>query len=648
MPSVETVLDGTFLLGGVSETGLALVRLTAEGKSEELPLPDSTEYLYALCPDGAGGAWLLCGSLPKGYFDAFGNFRFLSKEPEGKLALAHYDAAFALQETVLLQTQYTDRFFQLCRLEGGFCMMSASLLICLDEAGAETSRQSLDAKDGWSFAAIQEADGVLYVLTRNFYSEELPELRKFAPDTLSALEADTCTSEVIGLGLCADGRLLMGNREELFAYDTGSGETEPLVRWQELGANVLAEQPWELEDGYLLFSPGDTSLQRLRRVPGQTPERTVLTLAVVCGDTPFGAFTQMLQDFNLSQDAYRICVTESRRAPLTFGVFRPTVLLPDDLPAGQPQFQLVLAHELAHIRRRDCLRKLLLIVCLCLYWWNPLVWIMVRLANRDMELACDEAVLRALGPACKKPYALALLDMAQRQTKPSPLCSSFAKSCAEERVRAILRFRRLPAWTGALTAVLFLLAAGVLATQAQTAARVPEAPAAMQEQAETPEAPVNQPVIHIDPVITPAPAAQEPEAEAPAYVWPLEDVDAAVTDAYGWTVHPLTQKESFHSGVDLEAEAGQNVLAVAAGTVLDCSYSEAYGYHVTLEHENGVQTMYAHLRAFYVESGDTVAQGQVIAAVGATGWATGPHLHLSVFRDGEAVDPLDALASALE
>lgn len=164
-----------------------------------------------------------------------------------------------------------------------------------------------------------------------------------------------------------------------------------------------------------------------------------------------------------------------------------------------------------------------------------------------------------------------------------------------------------------------------------------------------PEAPVTQPVIHIDPVVNPAPAAQEEaESAAPAYVWPLEDADAAVTDAYGWTVHPLTQKESFHSGVDLEAEAGQNVLAVAAGTVLDCSYSEAYGYHVTLEHENGVQTMYAHLRAFYVESGDTVAQGQVIAAVGATGWATGPHLHLSVFRDGEAVDPLDALASGTE
>lgn len=184
------MLEKTLLLGGVSETGLALVRLTPEGRSEELPLPGSTEYLYALCPDGAGGAWLLCGSLPKGYFDAFGIFRFLLQEPEGKLALAHYDAAFALQEIVLLQTLYTDRFFQLRRLDGGFCMMSASLLVRLDETGAETARQSLDAKDGWSFAAMQETDGVLYALTRNFYGIELPELRKFTPDTLSALESD--------------------------------------------------------------------------------------------------------------------------------------------------------------------------------------------------------------------------------------------------------------------------------------------------------------------------------------------------------------------------------------------------------------------------------------------------------------------------
>ena len=357
----------------------------------------------------------------------------------------------------------------------------------------------------------------------------------------------------------------------------------------------------------------------------------------------------LLGRFRFARDP-RICTTESRRAPLTFGVFRPTVLLPDDLRAGQAQFQLVLAHELAHIRRKDCLRKLLLTVCLCLNWWNPLVWVMVRLANRDMELACDETVLRTLGPACKKSYALTLLDMAQRQANPSPLCSGFAKSCAEERVRAILRFRRLPVWTGALAAALFFLAAGVLATQARSVPRVPEAPAAVQAQSVPPSAPVLQPVIYLDPVVNPAPAAQE-KAEAsaaPAYVWPLEDADASITCAYGWKTHPLTKKESFHDGIDLDAEAGQNVLAVAAGTVLECSYSDACGYYMTLEHADGVQTMYAHLSKFYAEPGDAISQGQVIAAAGATGWVTDTQLHLSVFLDGETVDPLTALASEAE
>ena len=150
---------------------------------------------------------------------------------------------------------------------------------------------------------------------------------------------------------------------------------------------------------------------------------------------PQPSIDALLDRFRFSRDP-RICVSNSRRAPLTFGVFHPTVLLPEDLPVGDAQFQLVLAHELAHIRRKDCLRKLLLTVCLCLYWWNPLVWMMVWLANRDMELACDEAVLRALGPDCRKAYALTLLDMAQRNPKSAPLCSGFAKSSAEERIRS--------------------------------------------------------------------------------------------------------------------------------------------------------------------------------------------------------------------
>ena len=167
----------------------------------------------------------------------------------------------------------------------------------------------------------------------------------------------------------------------------------------------------------------------------------------------------LLDRFRFLRDP-RICVTESRRAPLTFGVFRPTVLLPDDLPAGQPQFQLVLAHELAHIRRRDCLRKLLLIVCLCLYWWNPLVWIMVRLANRDMELACDEATIRRIGESERAAYGRTLIRMTCEK-RPALLVTATMMTDSgkglKERISLLVKKPK----TAAYTAVAVLLIAGL-------------------------------------------------------------------------------------------------------------------------------------------------------------------------------------------
>ena len=365
---------------------------------------------------------------------------------------------------------------------------------------------------------------------------------------------------------------------------------------------------------------------------------------------PQPSIDALLDRFRFSRDP-RICVSSSRRAPLTFGVFRPTVLLPEDLPVGDAQFQLVLAHELAHIRRKDCLRKLLLTVCLCLYWWNPLVWLMVWLANRDMELACDEAVLRALGPDCRKAYALTLLDMAQRKPKSAPLCSGFAKSSAEERIRAILSFKWIPAWVGICVAVLFVLTASVFTTQAVSPAAVPEPDPAVQE--EIPEenvtvsVPVSEPLPTTPPIVPEQETESEtqPQPEVPTYIFPLEDAHAEVTNSYGWQENPVVKQKSLHPGADFAADYGTNVLAVANGIVLDCSYDAAYGYILTLEHENGVQTQYAHLSEFLVNAGAEVRQGQIIAKTGDSGWTTGPHLHLGVLIDGEAVDPLETLKS---
>lgn len=369
---------------------------------------------------------------------------------------------------------------------------------------------------------------------------------------------------------------------------------------------------------------------------------------------PQPSIDALLDRFRFSRDP-RICMSNSHRAPLTFGVFRPTVLLPEDLPVGDAQFQLILAHELAHIRRKDCLRKLLLTVCLCLYWWNPLVWLMVWLANRDMELACDEAVLRALGPDCKKAYALTLLDMAQRNPKSAPLCSGFAKSGTEERIRAILSFKSIPAWVGICVSVLFVLTASVFTTQAASPAAVPEPDPAVQEEIPEENLAVSVSESELLPATPPIMPEQEAESEieletqtrseAPAYIFPLEDAHAEVTVFYGWRENPAVRQKSFHAGVDLAADYGTNVLAVADGTVLDCSYDTAYGYILTLAHKDGVQTQYAHLSEFLVKAGDAVRQGQTIAKTGGSGWSTGSHLHLGVLINGETADPLEALKS---
>lgn len=165
-----------------------------------------------------------------------------------------------------------------------------------------------------------------------------------------------------------------------------------------------------------------------------------------------------------------IRASKNPRAPVTFGTVRPVIVLPEDSALDRTQLSLVLAHELAHVRRKDCLRKLLLTVCLCVHFWNPLVWGMVVLANRDMELACDEKVLSVLGSGFKKQYALTLLSVAQRQQRSSCLCSAFAKRPLEARIVSILNFRRMPVWTGMLAAAAFLLSACVLATQAAPSA----------------------------------------------------------------------------------------------------------------------------------------------------------------------------------
>jgi murein DD-endopeptidase MepM/ murein hydrolase activator NlpD len=99
----------------------------------------------------------------------------------------------------------------------------------------------------------------------------------------------------------------------------------------------------------------------------------------------------------------------------------------------------------------------------------------------------------------------------------------------------------------------------------------------------------------------------------------------------------------FHNGIDLAGPVGTPVLASMSGKVAMLGYSPTYGKYLILTHPEGYQTLYGHLEAFRVQKGQNVKQGQRIADMGNTGYSTGSHLHFSIFRRGEPIDPFKYL-----
>ncbi len=132
-------------------------------------------------------------------------------------------------------------------------------------------------------------------------------------------------------------------------------------------------------------------------------------------------------------------------------------------------------------------------------------------------------------------------------------------------------------------------------------------------------------------------------ASLEAYTLPIAlqyPVSGYLTSPYGFRDNPVNGEDDFHAGIDIGAAEGTPVVAAQAGIVMRTGYTRLRGYYVILRHDGGVQTLYQHLSYIFVRGGERVAQGQLIADVGSTGFVTGPHLHLELILDGVRVDPL--------
>jgi beta-lactamase regulating signal transducer with metallopeptidase domain len=146
-------------------------------------------------------------------------------------------------------------------------------------------------------------------------------------------------------------------------------------------------------------------------------------------------------------------ISDRISAPLAYGLFHPVILLPKSIDwTDTTRLNYILAHEITHIKRLDSLWKILLAAVLCMHWFNPLVWLLYFLANRDLELACDEAVIKTVGNPSS--YALTLLSMEEKKSMPLALINGFSRYAIKERIESIMKYKK--------TSVMAVIAAVIL------------------------------------------------------------------------------------------------------------------------------------------------------------------------------------------
>ena len=143
-----------------------------------------------------------------------------------------------------------------------------------------------------------------------------------------------------------------------------------------------------------------------------------------------------------ASERIEIRMLDKLKSPVAYGLFRPVILLPKSYGNfSEEQLRHMLLHEITHIKRFDGLFKFFLAAAVCVHWFNPIVWLLFIMANRDIELYCDETVLQKLGVCSNKAYAMTLISMEERK-KYTPLLNSFSKYATKERIDSIMKTSR--------------------------------------------------------------------------------------------------------------------------------------------------------------------------------------------------------------
>ena len=166
-----------------------------------------------------------------------------------------------------------------------------------------------------------------------------------------------------------------------------------------------------------------------------------------------------------------IWIADDIRSPFVIGFLQPKIYLPCDL--GEREQEYIILHEQHHIRRLDHIFKALAFLALTIHWFNPLVWVAFVLACKDMEMSCDEAVVRKLGGEVRADYSASLLTLAtgRRIIAGTPL--AFGEGDTRDRIRNLSKWKKPAVWVVVMVTVLCVILAAVLLTDPENQASGP-------------------------------------------------------------------------------------------------------------------------------------------------------------------------------
>ncbi len=157
-----------------------------------------------------------------------------------------------------------------------------------------------------------------------------------------------------------------------------------------------------------------------------------------------------------------IYLVDEISCPFVMGLFFPKIYLPSSLPVLEQTY--IILHEQHHIHRLDHIFKILGFIALSFHWFNPIVWIAFRLAVKDMEMSCDEAVIRKLGPEILADYTASLLSLATGKHMITGIPLAFGEGDTSERIRHLISFKKPMLWAMLLAITICCAAAICLLT----------------------------------------------------------------------------------------------------------------------------------------------------------------------------------------